>query len=330
MTSTPTKTRTWDESLSAVMDFVAATGRYPVSGRDRAENRLKSWLFNQSRLTNGDRIRVLDEKLPGWRGIGNYRTWDESLALTAAYVAAHGKNPAQTDPDKDVVRLASWLKAQRLNATAEAAAILDATIPGWRGTHPGHRNWEESFTLLRAFVSGNDRLPKKSGGEEGRLGNWIDDQRRRASAGQRARLDAEFPGWDAPVFPFDARLEEVKAFHAATGRLPRMCDTGDARALAQWVSAQRQYASPVRRAALESLFPGWCITLEEQWETTLAGYVAFIEANGCRPRNRSGDADEVSLARWMFKQRRNATGDRASRLDAAVPGWRLPARRPRS
>jgi hypothetical protein len=32
----------------------------------------------------------------------------------------------------------------------------------------------------------------------------------------------------------------------------------------------------------------------------------------------------------MEKQRRNATGDRVARLDAAVPGWRALSRKPRS
>lgn len=253
------------------------------------------------------------------------RTWSESLACTAAYVEAHGKNPAQTNPDPEVARLAFWLRDQRRNTTPQRQAALDAAVPGWRGSHPGHRAWEDSLQELRTFVATHGRLPRWSAADdEMRLRNWLSDQRRRADADQRARLNEVWENWDQPAYDFDAQIEALKAFHAANSRLPRTADKGEAKDLGMWLSNQRQTASPERRAALDAAFPGWHVTLETQWDSTLSAYAAFLGTHGRHPRASAADADvaEVSLARWMQKQRANATGDRAKRLDAAAPGWR--------
>lgn len=317
-----TPARTWDESLTAAADFVATNGRFPAAVSGTLEGSLRNWIVTQRRTASPERTVILDEKLPGWRGTVARRPWAESLALTVAYVTQHGKNPAQTHPDHEVARLAHWLKDQRANASREEADALDAAVPGWRGTHPGHRSWDESFALVCAFSERHGRLPKKSPGEEGRIGTWLDDQRGRANDSQRARLTAEFPGWDAPAYSFEESLEAVKAFHADNGRLPRQCDHGQAGELGYWVSHMRQTANPGRRAILDAAFPGWHVTRETQWTSTLNGYASFVASRGRLPSAAATDAGEVSLARWMEKQRRHASGDRVVRLDAAVPGWR--------
>lgn len=253
------------------------------------------------------------------------RTWWESLACTAAYVEAHGKNPAQTNPDPEVARLAFWLRDQRRHTTPQRQAALDAAVPGWRGSHPGHRAWEDSLQELRAFVTSHGRLPRWSAADdEMRLRNWLNDQRRRADEAQRARLDEVCAEWDEPAYSFEAQFDALKAFHAANGRLPRASDKGEAKVLGRWLSGQRQTASPERRSALDAEFPGWHVTLESQWDSTLSAYAAFLGNRGRHPRGQAAGADatEVSLSRWIQTQRASATGDRAKRLDAAAPGWR--------
>lgn len=324
--------RGWDESLSTAVSFVTTNGRLPSTKQDGSERVLASWILNQRKRASQDRRRILDEKLPGWRGGVAERNWEESLARTAAYVASHGKNPAQTNPDPEVSRLAFWLRDQRMRDIApERRAALDAAVPGWRGSHPGHRAWADSLDELREFVTKHGRLPRLSADDgETRLRTWLHDQRRRADDAQRARLDEVWKEWDEPVYPFEAQLDALKTFHATHGRLPRTADRGEAKALGKWLSGQRQTASPERRAALDAEFPGWHVSLESQWDTTLAAYTDFLNTQGRHPRTRTDDAAELSLSRWIQKQRKNATGERVTRLNAAAPGWRGKSRSTRN
>lgn len=312
----------WHGFLTQVMELVAATGRFPRATRGPEELRLKSWVTRQRRTMNPERIRILDEKLPGWRG-GRLRSWEDSFTATAAYFKVHGKNPTQTNPDPEVARLALWLRDQRRHATPEQQAALDSAVPGWRGKHPGHRAWSDSFKEMQAFVATHGRLPRATADRaEARLRTWLYDQRRLADDDQRAQLDSAFPGWDDPASTFDAMFAAVKEFHSAHGRLPRTSDKADAGKLGQWLSSQRQTASGERRETLDREFPGWHITLESQWEETLSACEAFLRDHGTHPRAHSAEAAEVSLGRWIQKQRRHATEVRINRLDAAIPGWR--------
>ena len=119
--------------------------------------------------------------------------------------------------------------------------------------------WEESCQEVRAFVTQHGRLPRQKGSErepllpeEGELGEWCNNQRRRRrgtkqgaplSADEVATL-ASIPGWLWNEEELWAqRVQEVKAFLAQHGRLPRTkardSQPGEA-ALGIWCMHQRQ------------------------------------------------------------------------------------------
>ncbi|HEX9088644.1 MAG TPA: helicase associated domain-containing protein [Arthrobacter sp.] len=315
----------WEAALDRAEAFVAANGRLPRhKAADTDERSLGNWINVQRYAITPEREAILDRSIPSWRTYQAMRPWEDSLGAVADFANVTGDFPHQTSADAETRRLAHWLKDQRMGCSPERSAALDESVPGWRGKHPGHRSWDQSLAGVAAFFAVEGHLPlapRTAGPEEKRLRGWLTDQKLRASAGQRARLDALFPGWAEPLYSWDERFESVKAFHAANGRLPRPNDTGDARVLGKWVSSQRQTESERIRAAFDAEFPGWCRTLEEQWSTALDSLTAVVASSGRLPNPKTDDASGAS-GRWLQKQRKHATAERVKRLDAAVPGWR--------
>lgn len=311
----------WDKHLEAAASFAAVHGRHPRPGSpDRDEQLLGYWLVKQRQATTPERAARLDARIPRWREARD-QSWSEILGKVASFVAEHGHVPHQTGATDEERSLASWLKEQRRYATPERAAALDGAVPDWRGNHPGHRAWEDSFTAVRDFLAMNGRLPSRGDDAERRLASWLYDQSRRATDEQRAALTDALPGWEPVVVSWAERHAAVVEFRAAHDRLPESADTGDARALGVWLDNQRWNASAEARAILDSSLPGWHVSLEDKWDARLDELAKHIAEHHRLPRQRTEGA-EKALSRWVYKQRRFADPARAARLDAAAPGWR--------
>ena len=113
--------------------------------------------------------------------------------------------------------------------------------------------------------------------------------------------------------------EQLEAHVANHGGMPTVRSTRhlpDSRSLVEWARYQRRNVdslSPYQRSRL-NLIPGWSWSpLEEAWLTSMQEYEFFVRAHQHRPRRRSSDRKEASLAIWFRNQRRMV---RAGRLDA--------------
>jgi hypothetical protein len=156
---------------------------------------------------------------------------------------------------------------------------------------------------------------------------------------QRQALEAEHQKANARGFTpqWQRRLEELTAFHAEHGRMPRQTG-GDAAetSVARWLHAQRakvgkgtlelrqrealdaigHWDSPSRDKRDQSIFP-----------ENLKELQAFRRQHRRWPTymNR-GDEHEMRLGTWLFTLRQASRDDRLpaefkNALDAAVPGW---------
>lgn len=311
----------WEAHLESVAAFTATHGRHPSAGSsDRQEQLLGYWLVKQRQVASPERAARLDSRIPAWRGFRD-QAWSENLAKVASFVEVHGHVPHQTGATSEERSLASWLKDQRRHASGERAAALDENVPNWRGNHPGHRSWEDSFASVREFHATTGRLPSYGDAGERRMASWLSDQSRRATEKQRTALDRALPGWEPVVVSWAERHAAVLEFFTANGRLPEQKDSGTGNVLGKWLESQRYNASPEARSILDATLPGWHVSLEDKWEARLEELRGHLVKHGRLPRQRA-KGPETALARWVDKQRRFATPDRASRLDAAAPGWR--------
>lgn len=114
------------------------------------------------------------------------------------------------------------------------------------------------------------------------------------------------------------KLAELKAFVAASGRLPRRTLDGELTATAEqvlfnWLRRQRKAEdrmSELRREELATV-PGFTwAPRDDTWAARGEELAAFTKEHGRAPRRRSHSAKERSLAEWLARQLASARAER--------------------
>lgn len=128
----------WSNNVARAEELVARIGRFPTSGSaDPDEHRVAEWLSSQrthrGRMSR-EQVRELDSRLPGWNR-GREQVWKDRLGWTAEFLSRNGRFPSQHSSSVLESSHAAWVRAQRrtaANLSDERAAMLDASLPGWR------------------------------------------------------------------------------------------------------------------------------------------------------------------------------------------------------
>jgi hypothetical protein len=194
----------------------------------------------------------------------------------------------------------------------------------WWQWNPHDDAWSAKFHELVAFYEANGRFPLAN--SPCGLGTWVDSQRSaRATMSEerRERLEAlEWWVWSVRAAPvrrgWDARFDELVAYHAEHGRIPPQNTPGG---LGQWASDQRQRRATMdaaRTARLDAL--GWWAwnKREDAWSARFDELVAYHAEHGrIPPQNTSG-----GLGQWVTEQRQHrATMDAARKAKLESLGW---------
>jgi hypothetical protein len=180
--------------------------------------------------------------------------------------------------------------------------------------------WSARFDELVAYHAEHSSFPPRS--TPGGLGAWVNMQRcNRAtmSVERKARLEAlEWWKWSVRAAPvlvgWDARFDELVAYHAEHGRLPTQSAPGG---LGSWAGRQRAGRATMdaeRKARLEAL--GWWMwdTLEDAWSTKFDELVAYHAEHGRLPRTTT-----PGLGSWVTFQRQSREtmgAERKARLES--------------
>ncbi|MDR0594003.1 MAG: helicase associated domain-containing protein [Bifidobacteriaceae bacterium] len=231
----------------------------------------------------------------------------------------------------------------------------------------------ERVAEYRRFRDTQGRTPGAEADDpvEAGLYAWMASRRSAAYAGkitgvERELLDRELPGWDQPRLwaaegrarKHASRALDYRQFLDSNGRRPSEQAAGaDERALARWMTRRRKAARARKLAAshkdgLDEVLPGWddesatgrgsalrppsSGVLEDriEWHVKRAlEYKRFEQVRGRKPRARSGNADERSLAQWLDDRRlRLHAGEMGeserSAISGSLPGWDAPSGRP--
>jgi hypothetical protein len=140
----------------------------------------------------------------------NDAVWDARLAELRAYAAAHGGRTDVPQTAAGWARLGQWVNKQRTrqregHLSAEREAALRAL--GFEFT-PYDDAWEAHYAHLEAYAAahgGDTRVPRGAAAppEVRALGEWLNRQRRRRSAGtlapeRAAKLEALGVAWSTP------------------------------------------------------------------------------------------------------------------------------------
>ena len=213
-----------------------------------------------------------------------------------------------------------WLsrqrRARRVLARGRVQLLDQLTGFVW---DPADAQWNATYAAVKKYADDHGRIPTRA--DDLRLSNWLACQRfalrRERLRADRAAALAALPGWRESLCstrsrqPWERRCDQVRGFIARHGRYPDAGGSSPAeRALAQWVTAQREQLrrdglAPYRREALSTL-PGWRWNAREQaWDRRFAQLCA---AAG----DRAGVAPGHPLYTWVVAQRRRHRNGRLS------------------
>lgn len=327
----------WFTKLEAVEAFFAVHGFFPRAGvKDRTEKALGVWIASQRYrvdLLSADRIKLLDERLPGWNERSYEAKWMRHLDALESFVETHGRFPTQHEKNREDRRLGVWLNSRRQEGDSLPASRrneLDRRVPGWAMT--AEKKWMLSLEFAIAYVAEHGKLPSESSADPALASSarWVGSQRRASfvPAHREALLDARLPIWrEGMDGKWEAMLDYVVRFKAEHGRLPSKAATADSQEYraSSWMVRQRNGigVTPQREARLDARIPGWRETTEDGWFRKLAAFEAFYKKHGRRPRQAALEPAERSLGVWYSNTiALGLSGDRAAALAAADIGDR--------
>jgi hypothetical protein len=193
----------WMGKLKETKAFSEQKDRLPNRrSNDPAEKALGTWLHHCKRKEStlpSERLRLLDEHLPGWR-ITKEMTWRHNLDAVVEFHLVHGRFPRGKAEDLDETILGRWVQNQRAaedTLPGDRIALLDGLLPGWR-TLVSNDHWAHKFEQCIQFTKANGRMPsqgKDSPRDEIVLAQWIIAQRKYKKVQRLELLDQHLPGW---------------------------------------------------------------------------------------------------------------------------------------
>jgi hypothetical protein len=289
----------WSTKFGQVVAYHAEHSTLPAHGTP-----LRTWVGWQrkGRATMATERKARLDALEWWVWDPLDDAWSTQFDALVSYHAEHGTLPPRSAPGC----LGAWVHTQRqcrARMSVERKSRLDALE--WWVWDTLDDAWNTQFDELVAFYEANGRIPPQS--TPGGLGTWAITQRQRRatmSAERKAKLDSlGWWAWSVRAAPmlvgWDARFDELVAYHAEHGRLPPSAEAGG---LGQWVDNQRQARTTMngeRKARLEAL--EWWVwnPFDDAWNTQFDQVVAYHAANGILPPF----AEPSGLGRWVDRQR---------------------------
>lgn len=341
----------WQVHFNSAVAILKNTGRHPSSSStDRNEVLIAKWLLSQRRkyqkgMLSKQRITLLDERLPLWRGFLGTK-WEDSLEK-AVETRDESIGYTYKSCDDDINE---WMSRQRNTAKKgkmkkSRRAMLDAKIPDWELGRLDFREsqWEEKLQNTAELWRKHGRIFFKSEDPEViPLAKWLSMQRDRYNNGillpeRERRLDEVLPQWrsgHARSAQWESYLSDVVDFFAAHGEFPRqdmehLSPEKNERIsnLSKWLNNQRTAKwsgtlSDERREVLDTKLPHWgCGRVEEEFRLKLKDFLEYVEAEGRTPPY------SHPLYKWFMNQRSTYKKGKMSQhkidaFEAEYPFWR--------
>ena len=240
----------WDARYDELVAYHAEHGRLPTGMTPG----LGRWINDQrtSRETMDAERKARLDALPWWAWDPFYAAWSIKFDELVSFYAEHGRIPPRSTPG----RIGVWVQTQRIHrATMDAKRKARLEALGWWMWDLHDEEWDARFDELVAYRAEHGRLPPRS--TPGVIGSWVTTQRMRRATmapARKARLDAlGWWVWDPFDAAWDARYDELVAYHAEHGRIPPHSKRG---AIETWVvrqRAERAKMAPERKARLDAL-----------------------------------------------------------------------------
>ncbi len=324
----------WSETFNGYQEFKGKYNREPLgTSKVQSEKLFAQWAGDQRKRykinkLSKDRIK----KLNSLNFIWNFseKSWGQSFKEYKEFKEKYNREPNGNSEDESEQLIASWISNQRTRykinkLSKERENKLDSI--GFVWDTKGDL-WEKSFKEYKEFKEKYNREPS------GSSRSWAYMQRQKygtheISKERVERLNSINFNWDPLESSWNEAFYAYKLFKKKHNREPsNHAKDKKEQIVASWTTTQRtryEQLSKERKDRLQSIGFVWDV-LESSWSKAFNDYKTFKEKHNREPLNRSKDAVEKFLAKWIGTQRdrynkHKISQDRIDKLSSINFNW---------
>ena len=254
-------------------------------------------------------------------------SWENLFESYKRFKEKYNREPSSESKNKSENLIGSWVLHQRndfKNGMIRKDRVKKLNEAGfiWQFLE---KKWDQSFKDYQDFKKKNNREPSQISKDESEifLERWARQQRVNYEKNilSKAHIDKlESMGfvWDLLEASWNLSLENYKNFKEKYSREP-INGSKDVleKEIARWVSRQRDSykKNNISKERIDKLTLAGFVWngLETSWDQLFQNYKTFKEKHNREPREKSKDASEKCLAKWVGTQRKSYSAGKISK-----------------
>ena len=145
------------------------------------------WKIDTTKLNKGFGQGILDVKIDR-----NQHKWKDTLQTVVKYINENDKRPSNSDKDKEIKQLGSWLSTQKTNYSKKTYIMKEPEIQKeWerftdkysKYFQDNNTIWKDTLQTVSQYIDENDKRPPYNDKDKEikQLGKWLSDQKTKYS-----------------------------------------------------------------------------------------------------------------------------------------------------
>ena len=201
----------WNNNLNLIENYIIKNEKRPSTiDKDIEIKKLGAWIGTQQNNYQKNENIMKDETIKQkWKiftdkykhlFLSNDEEWDNNLNLVENYIIKNEKRPAESDKDKEIKKLGSWINHQQMNYQKNEYIMKDETIrKKWKNFTDKYKHlflsndeeWNNNLNLVENYIIKNNKKPSKNDKDIKikKLGKWINHQQNNFSKNENIMKD---------------------------------------------------------------------------------------------------------------------------------------------
>ena len=338
------KCLTWNEKLIKLEEYIIENGKLPShTDKDKKISILGKWLSTQKHtFINNECIMKNQDIRKQWENFiekyskyfkSDIEKWKENLNRLEEYIIENCKLPSNTDKDKNIKSLASWINTYQKNYKNNEFNMKNEYIrKQWEEFIEKYseyfksniEKWKEKLNKLEEYIEKYNKLPSNKSKDKDIkiLGEWLSSQKSNYIKKECImknedirKLWNEFNEKYKEYFKSDiekwkANLNKLENYIIENEKLPSSHDKDkDITKLSRWLSYQKNECimkNKDNRKQLEEFINKYNDLFKtdiEKWKKNLNKLEEYIIKNGKLPSTINKDINIKKLGRWIVYQK---------------------------
>ena len=338
----------WYDSFNKVKEYINENGKRPSNSYKNKEiKQLASWINTQiGNYKNKETIMKNEEIYNEWTNfmneyeeyfLSNEEIWYDTLNKVKEYIDENSKRPSNSDKNKEIKQLASWISNQQKNYKKKEQIMKNEEIFNeWTQFMNEYEEyflsnediWLNIFNKVKDYIDKNGKKPSNSdkNKEIQQLGWWIGTQQKKYKKKEEIMKNEEiYNQWTRFMNEYEEyflsneeiwfdNFNNLKNYIDKNKKRPSSGDKDkEIKQLASWIGTQQQkYKNKEKIMSNEEIYNEWTqfinkyeeylLSNEEIWVDTFNKVKKYIDENGKRPSDSDKNIEIKQLGSWLSNQ----------------------------